>query len=131
MTLTELIEKASSDIDMYKHPDIDECQRRLSEILQAAEHGSIMNDHVESLEIYKDTLQIETSWSTRGCSNSSSYRIPMEIIRAEDPIKAAKIWGCKKRISKYEQEVEAAKRSVKYNEEILAKYKAELEAIML
>ena len=130
-TLTELIEKASNDISMYKHPDIDECKRSLSEILKAMQHGSIMNDTVESLEFYKGELLIETTYSCRGCTNSSSYRIPKEILEAEDPIKTASIWSVKKRITKTEQEIENARRNMKYQEQNLITLKAELEAIML
>lgn len=130
-TLTELIEQASSDISTYKHPDIDECKRQLSEILKAMQYGSIMNDTVESLEFYRGELLIETTYSCRGCTNSGSYRIPKEILEAEDPIKTASIWSVKKQITKTEQEIEYARRNIQYQEQTLTKLKAELEAIML
>jgi len=129
-TIIELIEQASFDISKYKNPDINECQRKLSELVEAAGYGGLMNDQIESLEIDHDILHIETSWSARGCSNSSSYRIPMKLIRSEDPIKAVKIWGVEKQITKYEFELEDAKKNVTYKEEAIAKLKIELESIM-
>jgi hypothetical protein len=125
-TLIELIEQASSDLSTFKNPDVGECQRRLDEIIQATGFGGIAHDRLMSLDIYLDTLHIETSWSTRGCSNSSSYTIPMSIIRDDDPIQAAKIWTMEKRIAETEHGLNAARLSVKQYEECLAKHKADL-----
>jgi hypothetical protein len=127
--LKELIEKASDDISTFKYPNIDECQSSLSKILTAAGYGSIVNDKIESLDIRKGILRIETTWYARGCSNSSDYDIPMSVIEAEDPIKAATIWGLTERINKAEHELANAQRSVIYAQETLTKLNSELEKV--
>lgn len=131
MTLRELIEQASNDIGMYKHPNITEAKKRLDEILTAAHLGGCEHDTIDSLDISDDTIQIETSWYARGCENSSSYSFPSSILDAADPIKAATIWGLETRIADKQKKIDQAKAEVKMYEAGLAKLNAELEAAML
>jgi hypothetical protein len=97
-TLKELINKAISDIDLYKHPDIDEAKARLDELLVAAGLGTIKGDYLSDLDMYNNKLHIRTEWSARGCANHSDYELPISILEAEDPIKAATVWGLQQKI---------------------------------
>lgn len=99
MNTREFVEQASHDISTYKNPAIDECKNILNEILCAAKLGDIKHDKIESLDVYEDEVHIETSWSARGCENSSSYEFPTSILDAEDYIKAATIWGLNRLIA--------------------------------
>ena len=106
MNLRELIDDATHQLNTFKHPSIDEARERLSELLEAADLGSIKHDHLESIEERDNDLLIETSWSTRGCESTSSFRIPLIWLDAEDPIKVAKIWGINKKINEQQLELE-------------------------
>jgi len=130
-TLRELINEATEAIETYKHPDVDEVQGKLHDILTAAKIGGINRDHLTSLDIYSDYLHIRTEWSARGCAQSSDYRIPMSIIDAEDPIKAATIYGINKRLTEAKNNLSSARASVERNEKQVAELNAELEAAML
>ena len=129
--LRELINKASEDIDTYKYPDVDEVQSKLHAILEAAKLGGINRDQLTRLDIYGDHLHIRTEWSARGCDQSSDYRIPMSIIDAEDPIKAATIYGINKRLKEATNNLAAARNDVARGEKRVAELNAELEAAML
>jgi hypothetical protein len=130
-TLRELINEATEAIETYKHPDVSEVQGKLHDILQAAELGGINRDHLTDLDIYGDHLHIRTEWSARGCAQSSDYRIPMSIIDAEDPIKAATIYGINKRLTEAKNELSYARNSVGRGEKRVAELNAKLEAAML
>lgn len=129
-TLRELITEATEAIDTYKYPDVSEVQSKLHAILEAAKLGGINRDHLTSLDIYGDHLHIRTEWSARGCHQSGDYRIPMSIIDAEDPIKAATIYGIKKRIDETKRALDYARATVERSEKSLAEQNAELEAAM-
>jgi len=130
-TLRELINEATEAIETYKHPDVDEVQSKLHAILEAGKLGGINRDHLTQLDIYGDHLHIRTEWSARGCAQSSDYRIPMSIIDAEDPIKAATIYGINKRLTEAKNDLSSARYSVERNEKRVADLNAELEAAML
>lgn len=130
-TLRELIKEATEAIETYKHPDVSEVQGKLHDILQAAELGGINRDHLTDLDIYSDHLHIRTEWSSRGCSQSGDYRIPTSIIDAEDPIKAATIYGINKKITSAKNELSSARNTVQRQEAYLIELNAKLEAAML
>lgn len=98
-TLRDLIDEAAWAISRYKSPDVRECKERLSEVLEAAGLGSISHDCLESIDECDGHICIETSWTARGCSNTSSFRIPASIVDADDPVRAATEWGLRKKIA--------------------------------
>ena len=112
MTFRQEFDNACHQINTYKHPSIGEFKEKLSSILEAADIGGITHDCLESLDEDDDTIYIETTWSARGCNQSSSYQLPSFIIDAEDPLKAAKIWGLEKKIGETTHRLNAAKRDV-------------------
>ena len=115
MNLRELINDAIHQINIYKHPNIDEAQKALSKILDAAGLGSIEHDQIENLSIINDdTLFIETSWSTRGCAQTGSYQLPLNIIDVENPVKAAKIWGLNRQINENQSELSSLNSRIKW-----------------
>lgn len=83
---------------MYKHPDTEEFRKAIDPILKAGGLTTIGNDCIESVDTRNGMLYITTSWSCRGCSNSSDIRLPLHLLDATDPIKAATIWGLKGKI---------------------------------
>lgn len=125
-TLRELVAQAASDLSMYKHPNIDEAKNRLNKIIEAAGLGSIAHDTVESIDFYGENVRIETSWSVRGCENTSDYVFPVNLLDAADPIKAATVWGLNEKIANEERELGYARLRVKDHEAKLAHFKVEL-----
>lgn len=130
MTLQELIDKAINDIDEYRHPDVDDVQNRLHEILQAAKVGSINQDHLESLSIHNGMLYIRVTWTCRGCDQSADYEIPMAVIEAPDPVRAAAIWGSSNRLEEAKRNLRSAQASVERYAEALGKCQAEHDALV-
>jgi hypothetical protein len=98
-SLRELTSAAIDEITLYRSPDIDEFRAAINPVLMASGRSSISNDCVESIcetvRFYYGTqipgIEIQTSWSTRGCVQSSEYFIPAFIIDAEDPVYTAQL----------------------------------------
>ena len=109
MTLRETIEAAIHQLATYKQPDVDEAQKLLSGILEAAGFGSIMRDELIRLDEYNDEIHID-------------------ILDAEDPIRTAKIWGLNRRIDEQQNELNTLRGRATWYEDKLNELKAELEA---
>jgi hypothetical protein len=127
----QLLEDAESQLDTYKHPDIDEFQEKFSELLEAAEAGSLKHDRVESIRV-RDSwgtkmIEIRTSWSARNCAQTSEYSLPYSVIEAPDPLKAAKIWGLEKKIAEANAEASKYRGYVQSYEKTVAELTLKLE----
>ena len=99
MNARELINEACDQINTYRHPNIDDAAELLDKILTAAGLGSLKHDQIESISEYGGDINIETSWSARGCAQTSSYKFPASFLDLADPIKAATVWGLQKQIN--------------------------------
>jgi hypothetical protein len=128
-TLRQIIEEAIGQIATYKHPDVDEAQGRLHELLKAAELGGIEHDGIVSIEECGDTFRIQTEWSARGCLNTSDYELPSFIIDADDPVAAARIWGIEKKVKEAERAVDEARSTLLLREKRLAEFKEKRASI--
>jgi hypothetical protein len=102
-TLREIVENAASSLGTYVHPDISECQDRLSEIIIAAKLGGISHDNLVGIEINRGKVTVHTTYSVRSCAQEGLFEFPEHILDAEDPIKAATIWGLE---AELEEEIE-------------------------
>ena len=87
--LYEIIRDAHQAVDEYKNPDLDEFRKAVDPVLEALGQITIGADHVESIYAHKEYFQITTSYSCRGCSNSNTHTIPMDIVNAVNPVRAA------------------------------------------
>lgn len=99
MTARKIIDEAISAFNTYRHPHLDDARKLISDILKAAGKGTIEHDKIETLDEYTGFLRIETSWSTRGCEQTSEFEIPSSIIDADDPIVAATRWGLNEQLA--------------------------------
>ncbi len=131
MNPRELIENASFQLSTYKHPDIDEARELIEKILSAAEKGSIQHDHVESMEINDDEVIIETTWSVRCCTNSSTYRFPTYILDAENPEYEAKKWSLEEKLETAKAELIAAEKTLEYAKQKLDKTSTAYQELIL
>lgn len=123
-SLRAILDQAAADIDRFKHPDIDEAQQRLHELIKAAGLGGIDRDTISSLDIDSTTIRLTTEWSARGCMNSSDYELPVSILDATDPVQAAAVWGADRKIQEAQNKVKEAERNLGYAQEQLAKAQA-------
>lgn len=128
MNYRELIEDASSQLSTYRSPDIDEAEEFLDQLLKTTGLGSVKYEHIESIDIYGDEVHVETTWSARGCPSNSSYQFPVSLLDAENPLKAAKIWGLKKKIDEETSERNRYASYVSSADERIIKLRIELEA---
>ena len=88
-TLYEIIRDAHQAVDEYKNPDLDEFRKAVDPVLAALGQATVDGDHVESIYAHKEYFQITTTYSCLGCSNSNTHTIPMDIVNAVDPVRAA------------------------------------------
>lgn len=129
MSPREMIEQAMHQIATYKNPDIDDAKQLIHSILQAAKLGTCNRDSIESIGEYGGMIHVDTSWSTRGCAQTSSYSFPASILDASDPEHAAKIWGLQQQINQLNTErSNCATRIANYDKQ-LAAYQQELESL--
>lgn len=127
--LRKLFDDARQQIDTYKHPDISEFKDEMSKVLEAAGLGSLKHEYIENITEYKDWIEIDTSWSARGCAQTSTYKLPSAIIDAEDPIREAKLYGVNKRLSDAQAEHRRYQSYVESYAAQIAKLQAELATI--
>jgi hypothetical protein len=66
--------------------------------------GNLTYDSIEEISEYLGNITISTSWSARGCAQTSEYTLPSTIIDAEDPIFEAKKYGLMKKLKAAEIE---------------------------
>ncbi|QIG73780.1 hypothetical protein PP935_gp005 [Rhizobium phage RHph_N34] len=126
MTLLELIEDAQYQIRTFRHPQIDEFEEKMSEILMAGERGSLKYDKVVSIDIHNDELVINTTYSVRCCEQTGEYKIPMKVIKSADPIYEMKLYSLNKAVKSADLETSRCIANLKRAEENSAKAQAAL-----
>jgi Xaa-Pro aminopeptidase len=119
--LRDLIVKTAHDVDEFKRPDTDAFKAAINPILEALGRGNLNHESVESIFFGKQ-LNISTRWSARGCSDTSHYEIPLEIIDAPDPVAAAKKY-------KYDAEVAKLVKAIQSHEASIVACRAALEQL--
>lgn len=129
-TLRHLLEDAEAAIQTYRHPDIDEAQARLNDVLEAAGLGSTGSDEITYLRVGDKEVSVGTRYSVRSCEQHDSFELPIPIIDASDPVAAGKLWGLQRKRDKAVNEVESAERSLAHRREELAKVEAALRLLI-
>ena len=115
MTIIELIENAQADVDRLKNPSVSDFRNFIDPISMEAGEGGTGNDKIESIDIrnhnefpskdYEKFLFISMSYEVRCCHQTRQIKLPMRVVLADDPVKAAKVW-------KLEQQAATAKRKM-------------------
>jgi hypothetical protein len=124
--LRDLLEKAERDINTFKHPNVDEAQLWLHNILVAAGLPGINLDSLDHLYIGDEDVCVTTSWSVRSCADSDTYRFPTFIIDAADPIKAARVWGLEAKLEDMRDQLNSLVAQVETRKARIAELEAEL-----
>lgn len=129
MNYRELLDDAQHQLDTYKHPNIDEFTSKFSALFEAAGFGNLNYRSVDQITEHKDTFSVETSWSSRGCSQHGTITLPFSVIDAADPVKAATIWRIQQDLDKAMSEVNNHRKMVSYYEEQVKKLQDKLIAV--
>lgn len=125
-TVRELVEEASSAISTYKSPSIAEAREVLNGIIKAADLGNLEYERIDGISFYDGMVEVNTTYSTRGCTQSGEYIFPETLLEETDPVKAAKRWGLQKKVDDAQERTDEARRDLVSWEETLAGAKAVL-----
>lgn len=112
-TLREIVEEAASALDIYQHPNVAECQHRLNEIIVAAQLGGISHDNLAGININRGMVTICTTYSVRSCPQQDVYEFPEHVLDAEDPVRAAMIWGLETKLSEKKEKLDEAEAALR------------------
>jgi hypothetical protein len=125
MTLRELIEKASSDLDVYKEPDVSEAKTRLDEILLAGGRGMIRYEYLTALRFEKGRLLVFTDYA----DGTDFYEIPEHVIDAADPVRAMRLHAAERQVITAGNQIAALEKMMLVRREELKAAKAVLAAL--
>lgn len=125
MNLLELTNHAIEQVDKFRSPDIDEWIRHIDPILKAAGQCTIRGDDVDSIFMARGYIVIETSYTTRGCQQNNRMELSLDILNADDPIKAANRYRLEQEINHTEFELQASQSKTKRLEAKLVELNAE------
>lgn len=120
-TLSVVVEEAGRELGkVVKSPDVREALERLHELTEAAGLGGIKGHKLVAVRELDGVLQIETEWSVRGGVHSEEFYLPMSVVEADDPVRAAKLWGMKKKVTEARSQVMQDRRALEESERELA-----------
>lgn len=120
--LYELLKDAEAKVRKYRRPKLDALRGPLNETLAAIGEGHTGDDEITGIYFDKDRVTISVSYSVRQCEQHNSFVIPLVVIKAADPVAAAKRYGLEKRKQKLTGEIS-------FNKTVLARLEGELSKI--
>lgn len=88
-----LVKEAITNMNTYKKPNILEADTFLKRLIKAAGLAIQDKDILECLDIEEDMLYVTYSWTSRGCVQSETHALPLNLVLAENPENAAETWG--------------------------------------
>lgn len=112
--IRDMIADAIERIDTYKNPDTSAVEAVLDPILKAAGLQTIDNDRLVGLYINERAghLSITTEYSVRGCTSNNDMKLPLAVIDAADPLKAANGWRVDRRMRRAASEQTKAQKAL-------------------
>lgn len=114
MNLYEMTQEAINQFDMYRYPDLDDWKEKIDLVLSELGECKIGNDKIERLYFSKNSLEINTSYSVRCCSQTNHMSIPLEILESDNPIKKAKQTFLTKELATAEYQVQLKKKEYEH-----------------
>lgn len=133
MNLYELTQKASELLCEYKNPDISEWIAAINPILLAMGESDITEfDQVTDISIYSASISIQIEANGKGFSHSDTVyiEIPLSILKAEDPIKEAKIDTISIEILKTKKKLQEIENSLTFYQSLLVTQEAKLQELL-
>lgn len=120
MTLYDQTLVAESEVATYRSANIDDWIAVIDPVLKAAGECTIGSDKVDDVSVSADTVTINTSYSVRCCLQTNSMRIPVSILRADNPIQAATRYRLDMEIADAKNRLASAHRTVtEYSEKVV------------
>lgn len=108
MNLYEMTRAAASEVAHVRNPNLDAWRAAIDEVLIAAGDCTVGKDKIESLTVSDSMLQITTSYVLRGCEMENDISIPIEVVMAENPVKAANLFRVDNLLRDAKTELETA-----------------------
>lgn len=130
MNLLSLTEDAESAVATYRNPNISAWIDVIDPVLHAAGLPCIGRDSVQSIDITEQDLTVTTAYCVRGCSDTSTISLPLFVLRAADPVKAATRHRLETARGEARQRTEAARRALALQEASLEKLNREFADFM-
>lgn len=119
MNLYDLTLDAEAKVATYRSVNIDEWIEAIDPILKAAGQCTIDRDKVDDITMSSSSLKIQTSYSVRCCAQTNDISIPMSILTADDPIRAATLYRLYNELTEAKQRMSAAQYELtKYTEKV-------------
>lgn len=128
MNILELTKATAQKVNLNRltYPNIRDWLAVIDPLLKAAGQPTIGDDVVEDIHMTVDELQISTSYTVRGCDCENQTGMPLSILEAENPLKAANQYRLGKELSAAKFRLAEAQRAVEENEDKIAQVEADL-----
>lgn len=112
MNLYDLTVAAEQDVSTYRSADIEEWRAAIDPVLKAAGEHVVGKDSVDDIALTDTELRIIASYSVRCCDQTRYMRLPIYIVMAENPVRAATHYRVGKELSEAKSRLAAAQRAV-------------------
>lgn len=122
-----LIEEAEYAVDTYENPDLTEFRDAINPICIALGLGSSGYDKITNIHQRSGFLHISTEYEVRCCRQTGKFEIPMDIIRAENPVLEAGLLLRKQAVENAKKKMDDAMKSFEYANARVAEEIDELE----
>lgn len=122
-SLEEIIHDAINQVYTFKHPDLEIFRKRINPISESAGLGSTGSDSITSICWYGEYLTIDTEYYTMNCHQTDNIRIPNSILKANDPIEAAKEYRKNEELKKAYSEIKGCEYALEKSKDRLNKIK--------
>lgn len=85
----KLLTKTARDCERFREPDTDKAEALLNKLFEVAGLPTIRHEAITSIHLGETKVTVETSYSVMSCDRTSHYELPVEIVDAPDPVRAA------------------------------------------
>jgi hypothetical protein len=126
--LLDLTLKAARLVDELRNPDLSEWITAIDPVLEALGQPMIRRDSVDRITVGGSVVYITTSYSTLGCHQTDEMEVPISVIEAENPVRAAKTRYLAKQVWHARYALAKAHEKVLVSQQALDKAVAEMNA---
>ena len=110
MSLYALTAQAECDFFVLRRPNVDEWIAAIDPVLLSAGECCIGNDRIDDITLGENELRITTSYSVRGCVQTNDLRLPVYILKADEPVRAAYRYRINKELGEAKRELATSQR---------------------
>ena len=129
MNLYDLTLAAESKVSTYRSANIDEWCAAIDPVLKADGECVVGGDKVDDISVSESTLTIRTSYSVRCCAQTNDMSIPVDILKAGNPVQAATRYRISRELAEAKSRLAATQRDLAEYTERVTSLEAELVII--